>query len=58
MFCTVIDLLLILGVSMTGILILGVSGHFVPEIFVALGFAAEGGLSRLMISPLNSGLLE
>jgi hypothetical protein len=58
MFCTVIVLFLILGVIVTGILILKVRDHSLPEIFVALGLIAVGGLNRLLISPLNSGLLE
>ena len=49
---------LILAASVAGILILMITNQSSSEIFVALGFVAIGGLSRLLISPLNSGLLE
>jgi hypothetical protein len=50
---TVIGLSLILAVSVFGILILRIVEKPVPEILVALGFVATGGLLRLWISPLN-----
>ena len=49
---------LILAASVAGVLILMITNQSSSEIFVALGFVAIGGLSRLLISPLNSGLLE
>jgi hypothetical protein len=48
---------LILAASVAGVLILMITNQSSSEIFVALGFVAIGGLSRLLISPLNSGLL-
>jgi hypothetical protein len=55
---TVIVLGLILLASMAGILILMTAGQPMPEILVALGFIATGGLIMLWISPLNQKLLE
>jgi hypothetical protein len=55
---TVIVLGLILVASVAGILILMITGHPLPEILVALGFVATGGLIRLLISPLTPRLME
>jgi hypothetical protein len=54
----VIRLGLILVVSVVGILFLMITYHILSDIFVALGFVAAGGLFRLLISPLNSKLLD
>ena len=54
----VIVLGLILVASGLGILILVITGQPIPEILVALGSLAAGGLIRLWISPLNRKLLE
>ena len=54
----VIVLSLILMASVVGILILVITGLPIPEILVALGSVAAGGLIRLWISPLNRKLLE
>jgi hypothetical protein len=43
----------ILAVIVAGILILRLVDRPVPEILIALGFVATGGLIRLLISPLN-----
>ena len=55
---TVIVLGLILVGSVAGILILMITGQPLPEILVALGFVATGGLIRVLISPLTSKLRE
>jgi hypothetical protein len=55
---TVIVLGLILTASVVGILILMITGQAIPEILVALGSVMAGGLSRLLISPLNQSLSE
>ena len=52
----VLVLCLILVVSVVGILILRIMGQPLPEILVALGFIATGGLIRLLVSPLNQTL--
>lgn len=57
-FHTVLVLGLILVASVVGILILMITGHPLPEIIVALGFVATGGLIRLLISPLTPRLME
>ena len=57
-FRIVLVLGLILVASAAGVLILMITNQSSFEIFVALGLVAIGGLSRLLISPLNSGLLE
>ena len=54
----VIVLGLILVASVAGIFILMMAGQPMPEILVALGSVATGGLIRLMISPLNRKLFE
>lgn len=43
----------ILAAIVAGILILRLVDRPVPEILIALGFIATGGLFRLAISPLN-----
>jgi hypothetical protein len=54
----VIVLGLIAAVSVAGILTLGITGQHLSELLVAVSVISTGGLSRLLISPLNSGLLE
>jgi hypothetical protein len=54
----VIVLGLILIASLVGILILVITGQALPQILIALGVVATGGLIRLWISPLNQKLLE
>ena len=49
---------LILAASVVGILILVVTNQALPQILIALGVVATGGLIRLWISPLNQKLLE
>jgi len=49
----VIVLGLILVSSVAGTLIRKAAGQPIPEIFIALGAVAAGGLVRLSISPLN-----
>lgn len=55
---TLVVLGLIVIASMTGVIILMIIGHSLPEILVALGFVVTGGLIRLLISPLNRELYE
>ena len=55
---TVIVLGLILMASVAGILILMITGQPLPEILVALGFIATGGLIRVLLSPLTPKLME
>ena len=54
---TVIVLGLIAVVSVVGILTLRITGQPLSELLVAVSVISAGGLRRLMISPLNSGLL-
>ena len=54
----VIVLGLILMVSVAAILTLRITGQPLSELLVAVSVISAGGLSRLWISPLNSGLLE
>jgi hypothetical protein len=56
--CAVTVLCVILAVSVAGVLILRIADRPVPEILIALGFVATGGLIRLLISPLNQELSE
>jgi hypothetical protein len=55
---TVIVLAWILMASVAGFLVLLRMGQPMPEILLALGSVAAGGLIRLWISPLNQKLLE
>lgn len=57
-FHTVLVLGLILVASVVGILIQMITGRPLPEILVALGLVAAGGLIRLVISPLTPRLME
>jgi len=54
----VIVLGLILGVSVAGILTLWITGQPLSELLVAVSVISAGELSRLLISPLSSGLLD
>ena len=54
----VIALVLILVASVAGILILMVMGHPLPELLVALGLVATGGLIRVLVSPLTPKFME
>jgi hypothetical protein len=58
MYRVVIVLGLIAIVSVAGILTFRVTYQPVSELLVAVSVISAGGLSRLLISPLNSGLLE
>ena len=49
---------LIAAVSAIGTLILVLRGQPVSELIVALGSVALVGLVRLLISPLNQGMLQ
>lgn len=50
---TMILLGLIAVVSAVGATIVTIMGQTLPEILVALGAVAAGGLARLLFSPLN-----
>lgn len=58
MYRVVFVLGLIAAVSAVGILTLRITGQPLSEILIAVSVISAGGLSRLLISPLNSGLLE
>ena len=53
MYRTLAVLGLVVVASVAGVIILTVVGQPVPDILVALGAVAAGGLIRLSISPLN-----
>ena len=53
MYRTLAVLGLVMVASVAGVLILTIVGQPVPDILVALGAVAAGGLIRLSISPLN-----
>jgi hypothetical protein len=53
MYRTLAVLGLVVVASVAGVLILTIVGQPVPDILVALGAVAAGGLIRLSISPLN-----
>jgi hypothetical protein len=55
---TVIALSLILVLNLVSSLFITVMGQPLPEILVAFGFIATGGLVRLLISPLNQKYLS
>ena len=58
MYRTLAVLGLVVVASVAGVIILTVVGQPVPDILVALGVVAAGGLIRLSISPLNQQVYQ